>query len=98
MNQSGTDDVECCKKVASGWKVVGAITSLVNARDLQPECARALHEGLLVPFLLYGSETMIWREKKGSGFRIMQMENPKVLQGTRRRIECQMHGLESYAE
>ena len=32
---------------------------LVNARALQLECARALHEPLLMPVLLQGSETMI---------------------------------------
>ena len=41
------------------WRsVAGAMISLVNARGLQLECVRVLHEGLLVPVLLYGSETM----------------------------------------
>ena len=40
--------------------------SLVNARGLQLECARVLHESLLVPVLMYDSETMIWKEKKRS--------------------------------
>ena len=38
---------------------LGAIRYLVNVRSLQLECARALHESLLVPVLTYGSETMI---------------------------------------
>ena len=36
---------------AAGW--------LVNARDLQLECARVSQETLLVPVLMYGSETML---------------------------------------
>ena len=36
---------------------------MVNARSLQLEGARLLYESLLVPVLMYGSETMIWREK-----------------------------------
>ena len=36
------------------------IGSLVKARSLRLECAKVLHEDLLV---LYGSETMLWREK-----------------------------------
>ena len=32
---------------------------LVNPRGLQLECARVLHESLLVPVLIYGSETLI---------------------------------------
>ena len=46
------------RKVASGRRLAGAIKSLVIARDLQIECARVLHETLLVAFLTYGSETM----------------------------------------
>ena len=51
LDQSGTDGAECSRKVA--------IRSLVNARDLQLQCARVLHETLLVPVLMYGSETML---------------------------------------
>ena len=49
LDRSGTDGAECCRKV------VGPIRSLVNARNLQFECARVLREGFLVPFLLHGS-------------------------------------------
>ena len=47
------------REVASGMRDAGAIRSLVNARSLQRECARVLHESLLVPVLTYGSETII---------------------------------------
>ena len=43
----------------SGRRVAGTIGSLVNARDLQLECARVLHETLLVAVLTYGSETIL---------------------------------------
>ena len=50
--------------MTSGRKVVGLIRSLVNGRVLQLECAKVLHERLLVPVLLYVSETMVYREKE----------------------------------
>ena len=59
LDESGTDVAECRRKVVRGRRVAGAIRSLVNARGLQLECARVLHETLLVYVLLYGSETMI---------------------------------------
>ena len=59
LDESGTDKAECSRKVASRRRVVGAIRSLVNARSLQLEGARVLHESLLVPVLKYGIETMI---------------------------------------
>ena len=63
LDESGTDGTECARKVANGRRVAGAIKSLVNARDLQLECARVLHEVFLVPFLTYGSETVLWKKK-----------------------------------
>ena len=40
------------------WKkVAGAIRSLVNARGLQFECVRVLHEELLMSVLKYGNKT-----------------------------------------
>ena len=57
LGESGTDGAECISKVVSGMKVEGAIKSQVNARNLQLECARVLHETMLVPILMYGSAT-----------------------------------------
>ena len=45
LDKSGTDEVECSRKVASGRRVVGSIRSLVNARSLQLECARVIAGG-----------------------------------------------------
>ena len=54
LDESGTDGGECGRKLVSGRKVAHAVKSLVNARDLQLECARVLHETYLVPVLMYG--------------------------------------------
>ena len=55
LDEVGTYGAECSKKVAIKRRVAGAIRSLVDARDLQIECARVLHETLPVPVLAYGS-------------------------------------------
>ena len=57
-----------------------ASSSLVNARDVQLECARVL----LVPVLTYGSETMLWKEKKRSRIWALQIDNLRALRGIRR--------------
>ena len=85
LDESDTDGAECSRKVASGRRVVGAaIRSLVNSRDLQFECARVLHETLLVPVFMYGSETMLWKEYERSRVRAVQMDNLRGLLGIRR--------------
>ena len=62
MDESGSDGAEYSRKVAIGRRIAGAVKSLVNVRDLQFECARVLHETLLVLVLMYGNETMLWRD------------------------------------
>ena len=59
MDELCIDEAECSRKRVSGRRVAGAIRSLVNTRSLQLECAKVLHESLLVPVLTCGSETRI---------------------------------------
>ena len=92
LDESGTDEADCSRKVACGIKVAGYIRSLVNARSLQPDCARVLHKPLLEYVHMYGSETMIWREKERSRIRAVQTNNLRGLLGIRRMDKSQMHG------
>ena len=43
------------------------------AKDLQLECAKVLHERLLVHGLKYGNETMLWKEKERFRIRAVQI-------------------------
>ena len=69
--------------MASGRRVAGAIRFIVNARDLQLEFARVFHETLLVPVLVYSSETTLWK-KEISRIRAVLMDNLRGLLGIRR--------------
>ena len=84
FDESDTDGTEYNRKVASGRRVAIAIRSLVNARDLQLECARVLYEALLEPVLAYDSETILWKEKERSRIRALQMDNLRGLLDIRR--------------
>ena len=59
----------------------GATRSLVNARDLQLKCVRVLHETLLVPVLMYGSETKLWKDKERSRIRGCADGQPQRIAG-----------------
>ena len=48
------------------------------------KCARVLQETLLVPVLMYGSDTMLWKEKERSRIRAIQMDSLRGLLGIRR--------------
>ena len=66
LNESGTDEGECSRKVASGRKVAS------DVRSLQLECDWVLHVSLLVPVLTYGSETVIWTKEERSRIKAVQ--------------------------
>ena len=55
LDESGTGEVDCSRKVESGMRVAGAIRSLVNAMSLQLECATVLHGSLMVLVLTHSS-------------------------------------------
>ena len=52
--------------------------------DVSSFSARVLHEALLVPVLLFVSETILWREKERSRIGAMQKDNLRGLLGIRR--------------
>ena len=80
MDESGIDEAECSRKVASGRRVAGTIGSY----NLQLKWSRVLQETLLVPVLIYGSETMLWRERARSRIEVVQMYNLRGLLSIRR--------------
>ena len=59
LDESDREIEECRSEVVSKRKTGGGIRFLVHVRGLQFECARMLHETLLVPVLLNGIETVI---------------------------------------
>ena len=63
----GTDETEWSRR-----RVEVAIRSLVNTRGLELDCARVLHDSLLLPVLMYDSETMLWKKKEKSRIRTVQ--------------------------
>ena len=81
MNESATNGADCSRKVA------GDIRSLVKAGDSQLKCARLLYEILLVPVLIYGNGTILWKEKEVFRIRAVQMD--RLLGGW---IESRMNG------
>ena len=70
--------------MASGKRVAGAIRSLINARDLQFQCARVLHETLLVAVLMYGMETILVKEKERSRLSAVRMNHLRGFLGNKR--------------
>ena len=70
------------RRVEGGYQVLVGLWLMLGVCSF--ECARVLHETLLVPVLMYGSETMIWKEEERSRIRVVQMDKIRSLLGIRR--------------
>ena len=64
LEESGTDGVECYRKLGSERRAVGIIRSLVLAKCLRLECIRILHKVFLLSVLIHGSKKMVGGEGK----------------------------------
>ena len=64
--------------------MAGAIKSLENVKGLSIGCTSVLHESMLLPVLMYGSEAMVWNPKYRSKVQAVQMDNLRSVLGGRR--------------
>ena len=87
-----------CRRWRVGGKLQAPFRSMVNASGLQLLCARVLHEGLLVPVLLYGSEATVRRENDRSRIRAVQIDNLRGMQGIKRMERIPNARIESYVK
>ena len=69
----------------------GAMRSLVNARDLQFECARVLYETFIMAVPVHVSEIIIWKEKERSRSKPVQRDKLREFLGIRGWIKYRMH-------
>ena len=74
LDKSGSGSAKSC------WK----FANMVSAKRLQLECAKVLHEALLLTVSLYGSETMVKRDRERAKFRVLQIDNLRDVLGIRR--------------
>ena len=83
------------ESVVGNWRMGGAASTIrfrVISRGLHLECGRVLHEILLVHVLMYGSETMLWKERKKSRIRAVQLDNLRGFLGIRKTDRIPNHG------
>ena len=92
LDEAGTYGAECSRKAASERSVACDIRSLVNARDLQLECATVLHETLLALVLMYGNDIICGKRRRDLELELYRWtisEDCYVLEGW---IGFRMHG------
>ncbi|XP_073943408.1 uncharacterized protein [Choristoneura fumiferana] len=69
-------DIE--RRVNAGNMVNGALHSFMNSRKVSNKACLAVHGGVLVPTLMYGSESWVWQKKHESRINVVVMRAEEV--------------------
>ena len=98
LDESDANVPECRRKVASERRVASAIRSLVSVRGIQLECARVLHDALLMPVLMYDSKQCFGKRRRDLELELYRWTTSEKGLVLGVWIESRMHGYGSYAE
>jgi hypothetical protein len=74
LEKKGGCDRDVNNRVVHGRRVAGIMSKIVNKHGLSVDCSRGLYESMLVPTLLYGSETIFVNERDESRIRAVEMD------------------------
>ena len=63
FSRDGRYEMDVERRIAAGNKVNGALAALMRRRNVITAARLAVHNAVLVPTLLYGSETWVLQKK-----------------------------------
>ncbi|KAG7300726.1 hypothetical protein JYU34_015052 [Plutella xylostella] len=72
-------DIE--RRVKAGNKVNGALHSFMGSQSVSQKARLAVHGGVLVPTLMYGSESWVWQKKNESRVNAVEMRSLRSMCG-----------------
>ncbi|CAG9134602.1 unnamed protein product [Plutella xylostella] len=72
-------DIE--RRVKAGNKVNGALHSFMRSQNVSQKARLAVHGGVLVPTLMYGSESWVWQKKNESRVNAVEMRSLRSMCG-----------------
>ncbi|CAK1596166.1 unnamed protein product [Parnassius mnemosyne] len=81
FSRDGRCDLDVDRRVAAGNKVNGALTALVKRQGVAKSARLAIHNAVLVPTLLYGSETWVCQKKHKSKLNAVEMRSLRKMCG-----------------
>jgi hypothetical protein len=81
FTRDGNMEKDIERRVSAGNRVNGALKSVVANKCLSNEAKLAVHNGVLVPTLMYGSEAWSWKNKDESRLNAVEMRSLRRMCG-----------------
>ncbi|GBP79061.1 hypothetical protein EVAR_58729_1 [Eumeta japonica] len=69
-------------------KVNGALLAIMNSKSVSRQVSPAIHNGVLIPTLMYGSESWVWQKKNKSRINAVEMRSLRSTCGVFRKDKC----------
>ncbi|GBP69668.1 hypothetical protein EVAR_49920_1 [Eumeta japonica] len=69
-------------------KVNGALLAIMNSKSVSKQDNFPLHNGVLIPTLVYGSESWVWRKKNESRIDMVEMRSLRNMCGVSLKDSC----------
>ncbi|GBP92531.1 hypothetical protein EVAR_61850_1 [Eumeta japonica] len=64
-------DIDMERKVNAGNKANATLLAIMNTKSVSRQARLAIHNGVLIPALMYGSESWVWQKKNESRINVV---------------------------
>ena len=81
FTKDGTCESDIERRVNAGNMVNGALHTFMNSQKVSQKARLAVHRGVLVPTLIYGSESWVWQKKHKSKINAVEMRALRSMSG-----------------
>ncbi|GBP82570.1 hypothetical protein EVAR_87816_1 [Eumeta japonica] len=88
FTNAGKHDRDMEKRVNAGNKANGALLVIVNSKSVFKQARLAMHNAVLIPTLMYGSESWVWQKKNESRINAVEMRSLRSMCGVSRKDRC----------
>ncbi|GBP06466.1 hypothetical protein EVAR_4599_1 [Eumeta japonica] len=84
----GKHDRDIGRRVNAGNKLNGALLAIMNSKSVSRQTHLAIHNGDLIPTLIYGSESWVWKKKNESRINAVDMRSLRSMCGVSQKERC----------
>ncbi|XP_063364410.1 uncharacterized protein LOC134653055 isoform X2 [Cydia amplana] len=83
FTRDGKHDKDIERRVNAGNRVNGALNAFMSSQKVSQKARLAVHRGVLVPTLMYGSESWVWQKRHQSQVNAVEMRALRSVCGVR---------------
>ncbi|GBP06012.1 hypothetical protein EVAR_3262_1 [Eumeta japonica] len=70
--------IDIKRRVNAGNKVNGTLLAIMNSKSVSGQACLAIHNGILMPTLMYGSKSWVWQKKNDSRINSVEMRSLRM--------------------